>query len=122
MLDGTQNIMALLASAGPVVKSVLIVLFLMSVISWAIIYTKLRLLRSSSKKSRAFLDLYHSNENMKTLLSFSKEVGGPVAELFRAGYTEVAKIEKKKNRGESDSGGKRRFLSLGIGGSCGKSS
>ena len=100
--EGTDNILMLLVTTGPVVKAVLLLLILMSVFSWAIIYAKFRLLRSSSKKSTAFLNLYHSNEDMKALLSFSEKVGGPVAELFRAGYAEVVKTEKKKTRGEPD--------------------
>ena len=98
--EGTNNILMLLVSTGPVVKAVLLLLIFMSVFSWAIIYTKFRLLKSSSKKSVAFLNLYHSNEDMRALLSFSEKVGGPVAELFRAGYAEVVKTEK--SRGESD--------------------
>ncbi len=100
--EGTNNILMLLVSTGPVVKAVLLLLIFMSVFSWAIIYTKFRLIRSSSKKSASFLNLYHSNEDMRTLLSFSKKVGGPVAELFRAGYAEVVKTEKRKGRGEPD--------------------
>ncbi len=99
--EGTNNILMLLVSTGPVVKAVLLLLVFMSVVSWAIIYTKFRLLRSSSKKSAAFLNLYHSNEDMRALLSFSEKVGGPVAELFRAGYAEVVRTEKK-SRGELD--------------------
>ncbi len=100
--EGSNNILMLLVSTGPVVKVVLLVLIFMSIFSWAIIYSKFRLLRSSSKKSAAFLNLYHSNEDMRALLSFSEKVGGPVAELFRAGYAEVVKTDKKKSRGELD--------------------
>ncbi|MCY3986677.1 MAG: protein TolQ [Candidatus Dadabacteria bacterium] len=95
--EGTNNILMLLISTGPVVKAVLLLLIFMSVFSWAIIYSKFRLLRSSSRKSDAFLKLYHSNEDIKALLAFSEKVGGPVAELFRAGYAELVKTAKKKN-------------------------
>ncbi len=96
--EGTNNILMLLLSTGPVVKAVLLLLIFMSIFSWAIIYTKFRLLRNSSKKSAAFLNIYHSNEDMRTLLSFSEKVGGPVAELFRVGYGEVVKTEKRKSQ------------------------
>ena len=95
--EGTNNILMLLISTGPVVKAVLLLLIFMSVFSWAIIYSKFRLLRSSSRKSDAFLKLYHSNEDIKALLAFSEKVGGPVSELFRAGYAELVKTAKKKN-------------------------
>ena len=100
--EGTNNILMLLVSTGPVVKAVLLILIFMSVFSWAIIYNKFRLLKSSSRKSEAFLKLYHSNEDIKALMAFSERVGGPIAELFRAGYAEVVKTAKKKNTEETE--------------------
>ena len=100
--EGTNNILMLLVSTGPVVKAVLLVLIFMSVFSWAIIYNKFRLLKSSSRKSEAFLKLYHSNEDIKALMAFSERVGGPIAELFRAGYAEVVKTAKKKTAEETE--------------------
>ncbi len=96
--EGTQNILMMLTSTGPVVKMVLLVLVAMSVISWAIIYAKFRLIRSSSLKSEEFLDLYNSSENMKILVSYSARIGGPIAEIFKAGYLEIVKMEKEKKK------------------------
>ncbi len=100
LANSPENVLFLLSGAGPVVSAVLVVLVLMSVFSWAIIYSKFRLIRSSSKKSAMFLDLYHSNEDMGALFSFSEEIGGPTAGLFRAGYMEVVKTEKRKSAAE----------------------
>jgi len=44
------DVAGLIATAGPVVKLVLIILVLMSIISWSIIFSKTMLLRSASKK------------------------------------------------------------------------
>ncbi len=96
--EGTQNILMMLVGTGPVVKMVLLALVAMSIISWAIIYAKFRLIASSSKKSEEFLDLYNSSGDMKTLLSYSAGIGGPVAEIFRTGYSEVVKTEKEKKK------------------------
>ena len=105
LADSPQSVFSLLSGAGPVVSAVLVVLVAMSVFSWAIIYSKFRLIKSSSKKSAMFLDLYHSNEDMGALFSFSEEIGGPTAELFRAGYMEVVKTDKRKSAAESGRAG-----------------
>lgn len=94
--ESDGSVLTLFLGAGLVVQAVLIILILMSVFSWAIIYVKFRLMRSSLKKSSMFLDLYHSNEDMGALFSFSEEIGGPISELFKSGYSEVLKTDKMK--------------------------
>lgn len=91
------DVASLIASAGPVVKIVLIILVLMSIVSWAIIFSKMMVLRSASKKSERFLNLYRASGNFGNLYSSTRHIGGPTAELFRAGYSEIIKIRKVSN-------------------------
>jgi biopolymer transport protein TolQ len=91
------DVVGLIATAGPVVKLVLIILVLMSIISWSIIFSKTMLLRSASKKSERFLTLYRASGNFGNLYSSTRHIGGPTAELFRAGYSEIIKIRKISN-------------------------
>ncbi len=91
------DVAGLIATAGPVVKLVLIILVLMSIISWSIIFSKTMLLRSASKKSERFLTLYRASGNFGNLYSSTRHIGGPTAELFRAGYSEIIKIRKISN-------------------------
>ena len=91
------DVAGLIATAGPVVKLVLIILVLMSIISWSIIFSKAMLLRSASKKSERFLNLYRASGNFGNLYSSTRHIGGPTAELFRAGYSEIIKIRKVSN-------------------------
>ena len=91
------DVAGLIATAGPVVKLVLIILVLMSIISWSIIFTKTMLLRSASKKSERFLNLYRASGNFGNLYSSTRHIGGPTAELFRAGYSEIIKMRKVSN-------------------------
>jgi len=88
---------SLIASAGPVVKLVLIILVLMSIVSWSIIFSKIMVLRSATKKSGRFLNLYRASGNFGNLYSSTRHIGGPTAELFRAGYSEIIKIRKVSN-------------------------
>ncbi len=91
------DVVSLIASAGPVVKIVLIILVLMSIVSWSIIFSKVMVLRSASKKSGRFLNLYRASGNFGNLYSSTRHIGGPTAELFRAGYSEIIKIRNVSN-------------------------
>lgn len=90
------KISTLIATAGPVVKFVLVLLLLMSFISWMIIFSKYLMVKSARNKSEKFLDLYHTSGNFGNLFTSTKHIGGPVAEMFRAGYTELLKIKNSK--------------------------
>ncbi len=92
-----MDVGGLILAAGPVVKLVLIILVLMSIISWSIIFSKMMVLRSASKKSQRFLNLYRASGNFGNLYSSTRHIGGPIAELFRAGYSEIIKIRKVSN-------------------------
>ncbi|NIP29900.1 MAG: protein TolQ [Candidatus Dadabacteria bacterium] len=88
--------MVLLSSAGPVVKMAILILLLMSVISWGIIFSKIFVIRGATRRSARFLERYHASENFGTLFSSTRNISGPIAEIFRAGYKEVVKTRKTK--------------------------
>jgi len=88
------EVFGLIFSAGPVVKFVLLLLLLMSVISWAIIFSKHFMLRKAIKRSEKFSDLYHSSGNFGNLYQSTKQLKGPIADLFRVGYEELLRIRR----------------------------
>lgn len=90
------DVVSLITSSGPVVKAVLIILFVMSIISWAIIFSKLIILKRASRRSEKFLDLYQASGNFGNLYSSTRHIGGPLAELFRVGYSEIIKTRKAR--------------------------
>ena len=93
------KILILVTQAGPVVKAVLLILLLMSVISWAIIFSKYFVLRKETRRSEKFLELYGASGNFGNLYTSTKHMGGPIAEVFRAGYVEILKIRKTRSGG-----------------------
>lgn len=101
-----SDVLQMLAHAGPVVKLVLLILFLFSVISWAIIFMKWRLYRKAKQETAYFLDLFWESSALNHIFNESEEmVWSPVAHLFRAGYTELRrtlKIQNPSNPGEWD--------------------
>ncbi|MCB9687347.1 MAG: protein TolQ [Alphaproteobacteria bacterium] len=79
--------------ADLIVQLVLLGLVFMSFACWAIIFQKYFRLRSAAKQSAKFLDLFWSSKRLDAVYekcgSYRKS---PVAEVFRAGYQELAKI------------------------------
>ncbi|MGI9534525.1 MAG: protein TolQ [Thermodesulfobacteriota bacterium] len=101
----SMDVGSLILSAGPVVKLVLIILVVMSIVSWSIIFSKWILLKSAKQKSERFLNLYRASGNFGNLYTSTRYIGGPTAELFRAGYSEIIKIRKARsanNREDQD--------------------
>ncbi len=89
----------LIFGADFVVQLVLLGLVGMSITCWAIILQKWNHLRTASLQSSAFLDLFWSSRRLdqvyEQLGQFSQ---APVAEVFRSGYKELAKINSAADR------------------------
>lgn len=78
-------IIHLILQAGYVVKAVLIILFLFSVVSWAIIIYKYRYLSKANKETDTFINAYRMSRDMKGLLSTTKALNlSPLANLFKS--------------------------------------
>ncbi|MEM7007815.1 MAG: protein TolQ [Thermodesulfobacteriota bacterium] len=114
-----MSVLGLVTQSGPVVKGVLLLLLIMSVVSWAIIFSKYFVLKRATKSSEKFLELYSASGNFGNLYTSTKHMGGPIAEVFRAGYTEILKIRKSRAQGgaqtpEPSGGGELIDTELGV--------
>jgi len=100
-VDGafTGDLFQMIIHAGPVVKFIMFILFLFSVISWAIIFMKWRLLRKAKEETTYFLDLFWDTAEMGKVYSESEDLPfSPVANLFRSGYSEIVRMNKIQNQ------------------------
>lgn len=100
LLGGERgNILDLVLQAGLVVKIVLLILLIFSVVSWAIIFYKFRLIGRAQKESEIFLRLFRRSKRLDAIFNSSKNLlGSPLANIFRAGYLELnAKTEEPSN-------------------------
>jgi biopolymer transport protein TolQ len=83
----------LIADAGPLVKLILLLLLAASVITWAIIFTKVKMIKNAQTQNHAFNELFW---NSQTLEEIHEKIGefphSPVAKTFDAGYRELRKI------------------------------
>lgn len=98
------NILDLVLHAGLIVKIVLLILLIFSVVSWAIIFYKFRLIGKAKKESEIFLRLFRRSKRLDAIFNSSKNLlGSPLANIFRAGYLELtAKHEETPNPDSSD--------------------
>ena len=89
------DIVQMILHAGPMVKFVLLILFLLSVGTWAIIFLKFRLLRKARDETEDFLELFYESRDIKKIYRSSQSLKfSPVARLFRAGYAEFTRFRK----------------------------
>ncbi len=101
-----DTVLSLIFKAGPVVKFVLLILLFFSIVSWAIIFYKLRLLSKIEKESEEFHKAFIKSRQWDALYQSTKKLTlSPMANLFRAAYaledTSIEKIRRTLKRVEA---------------------
>jgi len=92
--------------AGPIVKLVLLILIGFSVVSWAIIFMKIKLFRGIEGIHADFARAFSDGKALPALYEQAeKGKKAPMTEVFRAGYIELTRIHRE--RGETTSPGGR---------------
>jgi biopolymer transport protein TolQ len=94
------SIMDLVYAASPVVKGVLLLLVLMSVITWGIVVTKFVQMRRAKAQSEKFSDVFWGSKNLAQISEASARMtSSPLAGVFAAGYRELTQLFRaKENR------------------------
>ncbi len=96
-LSGQLGITTLIINAGPVVKLVLLILFLLSVICWGVIILKVRTVRKARRDSEGFLKLFWEIKSLDSAASAARDFKScPAAKVFRAGHMELLKVTRGK--------------------------
>jgi biopolymer transport protein TolQ len=96
------SVVDLILYSGPVVKTVLLILLFFSILSWAIIFSKLRLVRLAERESRSFLRVFWEGKQFASIFVESKKLRhSPTAEIFRSAYLELTKLSQAKTNPDS---------------------
>ena len=96
--------MDLVLNAGPVVKLVLLVLVYFSVVSWAIIFYKLRVIHRAAKDSEQFQEFFWAKKRFDTINQGLRDYDqSPLTVLFREGYQELLKLQRQREGEEAAS-------------------
>ena len=95
--------MDLILDAGPVVKLVLLVLVYFSVVSWAIIFYKFRVIHRAARDSERFLDFFWTKKRFDVIGQGLKDYpGSPLTVLFREGFQELVKTQRRRDGDEEE--------------------
>ncbi len=99
-----QGVLELVKQASPLVQAVLYLLVLFSVVSWGIIFSKYRQVKTAKGESERFLDIFWQSRNLASIHDASRELkASPVAQVFRAGYEELLRVTRsKKEAGQGE--------------------
>lgn len=80
----------LIWGAGPMVKLVLLLLLAMSVYSWALIFYKSRLIKTATKETDQFYDLFWKKNNFGLIKSILKNyTNTPLSKLFSQAIKDI---------------------------------
>lgn len=110
-LSGNFNgsLLSMILDAGLMVKFVLLVLFIFSVVSWAIIFIKYRYYRKIKQENESFNEDYLRSSKLSDILPAAKKYSfSTIAEVFRVGYSELVQT----NQSASDTTYERDDISL----------
>lgn len=99
----THGLWQIVAEADPLVKLVMLLLFAISVASWAVIIHKTVALGRAQRASAKFLELFwhskHLDDVYNALPQFS---GAPLAQVFKAAYNELGKVSERQKASQAN--------------------
>lgn len=114
---GSSLISDTLVRAGPVVKCVLLLLVLLSVVSWGIIFYKYLLLRRAQTNGQEFSELFSKASSLMEVYHASKNIAAsPLMEVFEAGYRELSRLLSSTGGTSAETGGDPSVAPLRMGG------
>jgi len=92
--------------SGPISFAALLLLIVFSVTSWAIIVHKLLFLRKAARESERFLAAFWEAKRLDQMYQQSEQFSkSPLAQVFRSGYVELARLKKRSGDEETLGGG-----------------
>jgi biopolymer transport protein TolQ len=95
-MHGDMNILLILWNSGLVVKIVLGLLILASVLSWAIIIQKNKILKNVEASNEKFSQYFKNSHNLGEIFEQAGEYDDSTLSLmFQKGYLELSKIREK---------------------------
>ncbi len=90
----------MVVAAGPMVKMVLILLVVLSIVSWAIILYKVLMLRKIEKDSSAYYDLFWQKKDLAHMLNVASQFPStPMTKLVKGAHDEAAPLISKLRAG-----------------------
>ncbi|MDQ6996512.1 MAG: protein TolQ [Mariprofundus sp.] len=97
------SIVHLILHAGIIVQGVLVLLILLSLVSWAVIFNKWRMYRKTRREAEAFSQAFWSGSDMDTILAGIPQQypDSPLPNIFQAGYREFMRTRREASQNEA---------------------
>jgi len=97
------SISNMIMHAGPMGQMVMLTLLVFSLASWSIIFMKTRMFKKAVRETENFLESFWSSKTLNDADAAAKNFHlSPEAAVFSAGFSELQKINKIRNRSEGD--------------------
>jgi biopolymer transport protein TolQ len=107
------SILDMITHAGPVGQLVMITLLIFSLISWTIVIMKARLFKKVRLDGEDFLEAFWNSSNLNEANTAAGEYEySPQAAVFIAGFNELQKINKIRNRKDDSRGNETLEMQL----------
>jgi biopolymer transport protein TolQ len=91
--------------SGPIGFGTLLLLAVFSVASWAIIFAKWRSVRRAQQESVSFLETFWASKRLDAIYQVTDKLPmSPLAQIFRSGYIELAKLKKQQDSSDKPDG------------------
>lgn len=92
-----SEIFKLILTAGIIAKIVLLILFIFSIFSWAIMFYKFQQIRKAENGAREFLDTFLRSDNIHQIdIALNETRDNPFQSIFREGCNKFEEIKKGK--------------------------
>jgi biopolymer transport protein TolQ len=93
-----DSVVDMFSKAGPLVKTVMAVLALMSIAGWYVIGFKYFYIKRATRETMLFLDAFWRSKDIEHIYKTAQSLRhSPPAAMFLAGYTELAKLTNDGN-------------------------
>ena len=97
------DVLTLVSQSTGAVMAVLIILVVMSLVSWYIIAMKAAYLAKARSQSDKFQDVFWKSKRLDNTYKEAENLKrSPVAQMFRAGYVELTKLKKGEKDKDKD--------------------
>lgn len=93
-----DSVVDMFSKAGPLVKAVMALLALMSIAGWYVIGYKYFYIKRATRETVMFLDAFWRSKDIEHIYKTAQSLRhSPLAAMFLAGYTELAKLTNDGN-------------------------
>ena len=96
--SASSSLLTVAFRGGPIVFSVLLILIVLSILSWAVFISKLIFLKNTHIKNEEFIQTFWKSRSLNDLnATINKIPTSPMREVFTTGYNEILKCSNIKD-------------------------